>query len=77
MTNSCHWQMKEEKGRCIATIETFNVAEKSNQKLKRKLQEEEKERKYSVAALENAEKQAESQRLLLRTADDQLASSRT
>ena len=53
------------------------MAEKSNQKLKRKLQEEEKERKYSAVALENAKKQAESQRLLLRIVKDQLASSRT
>ena len=77
MTNSCHWQMKEEERWCIATIEAFNVAEKSNQKLKRKLWEEEKERKYLAAALENAKKQAKSQRLLLRIVEDQLASFRT
>ena len=45
--------------------------------LKKKLQEEEKERKYAVAALENVEKQAENQRLLLCTVEDNLVSSRT
>ena len=53
------------------------MAERSIQKLKRKLQEEEKERKYTATALEGAEKQAESQRLLLRNAKDQLAASKT
>ena len=43
------------------------MAEKSNQELKKKLQEEEKERKYAVATLGNVEKQVENQRLLLRT----------
>ena len=44
---------------------------------KKKLQKEEKERKYAMPALENVEKQAENQRLLLRTAEDNLVSSRT
>ena len=69
--------MNEEEGRRNAAMEAFSVAKKSNQELKKKLQEEEKERKYAVAALENVEKQAKSQRLLLCTAEDNLASSRT
>ena len=46
-------------------MEAFNVAEKSNQELKKKLLEKERERKSAAAALDNAEKQAESQRVLL------------
>ena len=68
--------MKEEEGRCNAAVDAFHVAEKSIQELKKKLQKEEKKRKYAAAALENVEKQAESQRLLLRTAEDNLASSK-
>ena len=52
--------MKEEEGRCIVAVEFFQVADKSLQELKKKLQEEEKERKYVVASLESVEKQAES-----------------
>ena len=69
--------MKEEEGRRNATVKAFSVAEKSNQELKKKLLEVEKERKYAVAALESTEKQAESQRLLLRTTEDNLATSKT
>ena len=69
--------MKEEEGRRNAAVEAFGVAEKRNQELKKKLLEVEKERKYVVAALESDEKQAESQRLLLRTTDDNLATSKT
>ena len=58
-------------------MQAFSVAEKSNQELKKKLLEVEKERKYAVAALESDEKQAKSQRLLLRTTDDNLATSKT
>ena len=47
--------MKEEEGRCNAAVDAFHVAEKSIQELKKKLQEEEKERKYTVASLESAE----------------------
>jgi len=53
------------------------VAERSIQELKKRLQEEENERKYAVAALENTKKQAESQRLLLHNAEDQLVASKT
>ena len=50
--------MKEEKGRRIAVVDAFHMAEKSNQELKSKLLEEEKERKSVVAALDNVERQA-------------------
>ena len=53
-------RMKEEEGRRITVVDAFHVAEKSNKDLKAKLAEEEKERKYAAAALENVEKQAES-----------------
>ena len=43
-------------------MDAFHVAEKSNKDLKAKLAEEEKQRKYIMAALNNVEKQAESQR---------------
>ena len=77
MANSCHQQMKEEERRRNAAVDAFHVAEKSIQELKKKLQEEEKERKYAAAALENVEKKAKSQRLLLRTAENNLASFKT
>ena len=72
MTNYCHQQMKEEEERRNDAMEAFNVVERSIQELKKKLQEEKKERKYAVAALESAEKQVKSQRLLLRNAEEPL-----
>ena len=69
--------MKEEEGRRNASVEAFNVAEKSNQELKKKLLEEERERKSATTALDSVEKQAESQRMLFRNAGDQLAASKT
>ena len=56
MTNYCHRQMKEEKGRRVAAVEAFQVADKSLLEHKKTLQEEEKERKYVATALENVEK---------------------
>uniref|UniRef100_A0A7N2QY25 Uncharacterized protein n=1 Tax=Quercus lobata TaxID=97700 RepID=A0A7N2QY25_QUELO len=53
--------MKEEEGRCNATVEAFNVAERSIQELKRKLLEEEREIRSIITALDSAERQAESQ----------------
>ena len=57
-------------------MDAFHVAEKSNQELKRKLLEEERERKSVVVALDNTERQAEFQRVLLCNAKDQLAASK-
>ena len=39
MTNYCHQQMKEEEGRRNAVVEAFQVAEKSNWDLKKRLLE--------------------------------------
>ena len=68
--------MEEEEGRRIAAVDAFHVAEKNNKELKVKLTEEIKERKSTAAALENVEKQAESQRLLLRGAKDKWVAAR-
>ena len=62
--------MKEEERKCNATVEAFNVVEKSNQELKKKLVEEERERKSAAAGLESVEKQVESQRVLLCNTED-------
>ena len=70
MVNYSHHKMKEEEGRRIAAVEAFLVAEKSVKELKTRLQEEEKERKSTTTALDTAERQAESQRLLLCNAED-------
>ena len=68
--------MKEEEGRRITAVDAFHVAEKSVQELKAKLAEEERERKSAAAALDNIERQAEGQRVLLCNAEDQLAASK-
>ena len=70
MVNYPHQKMKEEEGRKIATVDAFQVAEKSNKELKVRLQKEEKERKSATVALDTVERQAESQRLLLHNAED-------
>ena len=77
MTNYCHCQMKEEKGRRNAAREAFQVVEKSLKEMKKNLLEEEKERKSAATALESAEKQVETQRLQLRDVEDQLAATKT
>ena len=69
--------MKEEKGRRNSTVEAFNVAEQSNKELKKQLLKEQREMKSVAAAFDSAKKQAESQRVLLRNAEDQLAASKT
>ena len=69
--------MKEEEGKRNAAVEAFTVAERNIQELKKKLLEEERERKSVAAALDSAKKQAEGQRILFRNAEDQLAASRT
>ena len=77
MTNYCHRQMKEEKGRRNAAREAFQVVEKSLKEMKKNLLEEEKERKSAATALESAEKQVKTQRLQLRDVEDQLAATKT
>ena len=59
MVDYSYCQMKEEEGRQIEAVDAFHLAEKSNQKLKSKLTEEERGKRSSEAALDNAERQAE------------------
>ena len=69
--------MNEEEGRRKATVEALNMAEQSNKELKKQLLEEQREKKSAAATLDNVEKQAESQRVLLRNTEDQLTASKT
>ena len=77
ITNFCHRGMKEEEGRRKAAMEAFNVVERSIQELKKKLIEEELERKSDAVALDSTEKQVKSQRVLFCNAEDQLAATKT
>ena len=76
MTNSCYQQLDDERKRRTAAVQTLAVAENSNTDLKKKLMVEEQARNSTDAALEGAERQAESQRKLAREANDQLATSK-
>ena len=58
------------------TVEAFNVADKRINELKNKLTEVERDKKSAKAALDSTERQAESQQVLLRQAEDQLAASK-
>jgi len=71
-----HWRMKEEERRRITAVDAFHVAQKSNQELKSKLLKVKREKKSVEAALDNAERQAESQRMLLCQTEYQLATSK-
>ena len=66
MVDYSHHQMKEEEGRWIAAVDAFHMAEKSNQELKSKLTEVEKEKRSAKVALDNAKRQAEGQKVLIR-----------
>ena len=57
-------------------MQTLTIAENSNAELKKKLVVEKQARKSADSALESAERQAESQRKLVRVANDQLATSK-
>ena len=57
-------------------MQTLTIAENSNVELKKKLAAKEQARKSADSALEGAERQAESQRKLVRKANDQLAASK-
>ena len=61
---------EEEEGQRNAVVEAFQVVKKGLKETKKKLLEEEKERKFAAATLEGAEKQAETQRLRLRDVKD-------
>ena len=73
ITNSIYQQLDEERKRRAAAVQTLAVAENSNADLKKKLIVEEQTRKNADSALDSAERQAESQRKLVRQANDQLA----
>ena len=57
-------------------MQTLNVAEQSNAKLKTKLADKEHAQKSADSALEGVQRQAENQRKLVRKANDQLATSK-
>ena len=70
MTNSLYQQLDEERKRRAAAVQTLAIVENSNTDLKKKLTAEEQARKSADVALEDAERQAESQRKLAREAND-------
>ena len=76
MTNSLYQQLDEERKRRATAVQTITIAENSNTDLRKKLLAEEQVQKSEDAALEGAERQAESQRKLAREANDQLAASK-
>ena len=57
-------------------MQTLTIAENSNVELKKKLAAKEQAWKSADSALEGAERQAESQRKLVRQANDELAASK-
>ena len=70
MYHSISRQLDEERKRRIATVQTLTIAENSNIDLKERLVAEEQARKSADAALNGAEKQAESQRKLTNEAKE-------
>ena len=70
MTNSLYQQVDEERKMRVAAVQILAIAENSNTDLKKKLTAEEQARKSIDAALESAERQAESQRKLAHEAND-------
>ena len=54
----------------MATIESFNIANQSNNDLRKKLKKVEQVRRSADLALEGTQKQAKDQRLLLRDAKE-------
>ena len=57
-------------------MKAFNVAEKRINEMKNKMAEVKRDKKSVETALDNAERQAEGQRVLLCQAEDQLATSK-
>ena len=68
--------MKEEEGRRNAAVEAFNVAEKRINEMESKMAKMGRDKKSDEAILDNVERQAEGQRVFLRNAEDQLATSK-
>ena len=74
--DDAHKQMKEEEGRCIATVEAFTLAEQKIKDLNVKLTEANKDKKSVKATLARVERQAENQHQQLRKTEDQLTVAR-
>ena len=72
LVNNSHRQMKDEEGRHIAIVDTFNIAEKRIEELNTKLTDADRDKKSAEAALQGAERQVESQCKHLYQAEDQL-----
>ena len=68
-----HRQMKDKDGGRTAAIEAFKVAEKRLKESDAKLIKAERGRKSAKAVVDNAERQAETQRKQLRLIEDELA----
>lgn len=56
IVNSSHRMMKEEKAKCIATMEAFKVVEKKSQQLTTKLTEAERDKRSAEAILDAVER---------------------
>ena len=52
ITNSCYQKLEDERKRRATVVQTLNIAEQSNVKLKKKLANEEHTRKSADSALE-------------------------
>ena len=76
MTNSLYQQLDEERKRRATVVQTLTIAENSNTDLKKRLTAEEQAQKSTDSNLKGAERQAESQRKLVREANDQLVASK-
>ena len=74
--DDAHKQMKEEEGRCLATVEAFTLAEQKIKDLNVKLTEANKDKKSVKATLARVERQAENQHQQLRKTEDQLTVAR-
>ena len=61
MVSDSYKQMKEEEGRRIAAVEAFTLSEQRIKDLNTKLTKAIREKKSAEAALEGAERQAETQ----------------
>ena len=55
ITHSCYQQLDDERTRCVATVQSFNIADQSSKDLRKKLTEEERARKSANLALEHLE----------------------
>ena len=59
ITNFGYRQLDDERNKCMAAEESFNIADQSNKDLRKKLMGEEQARRSADSALEGVQKQAE------------------